>query len=474
MDGVKITLIVFGIILAIILTTLLVQYILIKNIKKQLKYSHYFVDNEVGYITYICGTVGAGKTTLGCGITNYLNETLIKKAIDIVKSFTTIYYDFDFNKAYDIVNQQFDLKNYNANTITKIVLKDDQYKILGNMFYSNYMKDRVPTFKQLEGFIDALLSLIRYNYVYYYHRGFYSHITNKYAYDFTPDMIEIKDRAISKDYKIFTYSIIFEDEKQLSNKINTNFHQIAKEDAGSDMFLRLIRQLGKGTIYYLTTSQEFTRAVKVERALATSILYITKRRTINPYFIKTTFYRFIEWFFKFIYRIKNKILKRKDLFDGYLYKSNIVKRIIFKINQQQKKLYSKIFLEYTIIKYNSAEDVGKRKEIATYGAEETKLTFPIKYCFGSIDTYAFSSIQDYLINDSTSLQDIDKKPTQNEDFAKSVLEKKINKTTDTINIEKTTEVVDKKDEKPKKELGFTDKNAKKETKKVKKGKQNDK
>lgn len=280
-----ILLIVIGGIFLIILILLLIEFYIITKLKKDMSYTHYFVDNEVGFITYICGVVGAGKTTLGCGITNFLNETLIDKAIKLIKGFTTIYYDFDFNKAYKIIEESFNGKIYDANKIAKIILKEDEYKILGNMFYNNYLNSKIPTFNQLEGFVDACLSLIRFNYVYYYNSGFYSHITGKYAYNFTPDMIEIKDRAINKDYQIFTYSIIFEDEKQLSNKINTNFMQIAKEDGGSDMFLRLIRQLGKGTIYYITTSQEFTRAVKVERDLATSVLYITKRKIANPYFI---------------------------------------------------------------------------------------------------------------------------------------------------------------------------------------------
>lgn len=423
MNYLTILIIVLSLVAGVILFLLILQLVLIKRTKKAINYTHYFVDNEVGFITYICGVVGAGKTTLGCGITNFLNETLINRAINLIQGFTTIYYDFDFNKAYEIIKTQYDIGNYNATMVTKILLKEKYYSVLGNMYYSNFMKDRTPTFNQLVGFTDALLALIRWNFVYYYNRGFYSFITNNHAFNFTPDMIEIKDRAISKDYKILTYSIIFEDEKQLSNKINTNFHQVAKEDAGSDMFLRLIRQLGKGTIYYITTSQEFTRAVKVERALATSILYITKRKEINPYFIQTYFYKFMILIFRNLYNFKNYILNRNDLLKGYLYKSDILKHCLFRFKQKFKKLLSKTFLQYTIIKYNNADDVGKRADITTYGALETKLTFPIKYCFGSIDTYAFSTVQDFLIADSTKLKEVNSKAPDNKDFAKEVLEK---------------------------------------------------
>ena len=94
------------------------------------------------------------------------------------------------------------------------------------MKYSNYLASDINVFKMLTGFVEAWMALNRNNYVYYYNSGFYSHITGNYALNFEPSMIDIKDRAKEKDYQIYSYSVIFEDEKQISNKVSTNFQQV--------------------------------------------------------------------------------------------------------------------------------------------------------------------------------------------------------------------------------------------------------
>ena len=58
---------------------------------------------------------------------------------------------------------------------------------------------------------------------------------------------------------------------------------LASDDGGADTFIRLIRHFGKGSIHYISTSQDFERIVKVERELATSIIYIEKRIEIESF-----------------------------------------------------------------------------------------------------------------------------------------------------------------------------------------------
>lgn len=430
-----IALIVIACILVIIITLILTKAITLHRLRKRIAFTRNYCDNDIGYITYVCGAVGAGKTTLACGITNNLNLTLIKKAESTIENFTTTFYDYDFNRAYQIIFENYKEGKVNPGIITKLILKEEQYKNLGNIKYSNYLVEEIPAFKMLESFVEAFLALIRNNYVYYYNCGFYSHITGNYAMNFTPDMIEIKDRAKQKDYQILTYSIIFEDEKQISNKISTNYQQVAREDGGSDLFLRLIRQLGKGTIYYITTSQEFGRAVKVERMLATSILYITKRKIVNPYNVSNLLLSCLIWTCKLILSLKNLILSRDEPIE-YLFPS-ILKKIIFRAKQKKKEIFSNSYLEYKCIKYNNAEDVGKRLDYTAFGGEEVILTFPLEFCFGSIDTHAFSVVQDYLVNSSK------KKPKKSKDkpevFAKNILKKKEKQTENKETVKKSNE-----------------------------------
>lgn len=266
---------------------------------------------------------------------------------------------------------------------------------------------------------------MRKNYVYYYNGAFYSFITESKAMPFTPDMINIKDRAISKDYKILKYSIIFEDEKQLSGKLSTNWQSYAKADSGASDFLRTIRHLGKGTIYYITTSQEFGADEIRERKLATSIIYVKRLKKLNPYYLQRFFLSIAKDLIMYLIDFKGDFRALDDL-ERFYGPSGTLKRALFIINQKRKLLESRSFLRYKIIKYNSAEDVGKRLALTAFGAEECTLTFPIKYCFGSINTYQFGVIQDYLENISgdINLYQEEKEKKNDQDLAKAILAKK--------------------------------------------------
>ena len=135
----------------------------------------------------------------------------------------------------------------------------------------------------LRDYVDAVIALVRNRYVYFNRRKFYCWTTDTWAMDYEPGMIDLKDRFESRDYRIQRYTTIFEDEKVLSGKVSTNFADVAREDGGGDTFLRLIRQLGKGTVHYISTAQDFARVVKQERELATGVLYIRKRRILEAF-----------------------------------------------------------------------------------------------------------------------------------------------------------------------------------------------
>jgi len=379
---------------------------------------------ELKYINYICGTVGAGKTTMACGITNMLQDALIERAKRTIKGFATIYYDLDLRPANAIINDLWGKGVINAYKIAIKILTQDPYKQFNNTYYSNYMTEKVPFSILLRDYIEAQMSLLRFNYVYYYNGAFYSFITDKMAMPFSPEMIDIKDRAESKDYKILKYSIIFEDEKQLSGKLSTSWQSYAKADGGASDFLRLIRQLGKGTIFYITTSQEFGADEVRERNLATSIIYVLKMKRINPYFIERFFLALAYQVVMYLFTFKGDYFARDEL-ERFYYPSNRLKKALFAIKQANKRLESKSYLKYSCLKYNSATDVGKRQGIATYGTEQLCLTFPIRYCFGSINTYQFGAVQDYLIGNTTYTgKDTKKGIATDEELASRILAKK--------------------------------------------------
>ena len=54
------------------------------------------------------------------------------------------------------------------------------------------------------------------------------------------------------------------------------------------------------------------------------------------------------------------------------------------------------YINYKGIYYTCADDVGKPREECSSAVIDVDLTFPIRYAFGSSDTYAFSVVNDYL------------------------------------------------------------------------------
>lgn len=391
-----------------------------QRIRSRLQYTKYFIKKEVSFVSYVCGSVGAGKTTFSCGLTNMLTDMLIDKAIKSIKKITTIYYDVDFRKMDGIILSYFNKNIFEEQKIIKRILIEKEYKEAFNgKEYDSYMKI-VPAISLIKDYITSQLAIYRNNYVYYYQSGFYSVITKNNAMPFLPEMMDIKNRSRDKDYSILPYSVIFEDEKQLSKKKANNFQATAKEDGGANMFLRLIRQLGKASMYYITTSQEFDGSDKHERNLATSIVFITGRKNINLYILNNFILRLIKGFIEYLFNIRYDF---KDISELDRYKSpSRLKHVIFRLEQRLRFNYSKSFLKYDVIIYHSPKDVDKNIKFATYGAKKGSIIFPIKYCFGSIDTYAFSAVQEYLMKNSNALNFKESKMKQDE-FVQHILEK---------------------------------------------------
>jgi len=386
-----------------------------------LSYAKAFIKKEVSFVCYICGAIGAGKTTFGCGLTNTLTDILIDKAIHTIKSVTTIFYDVDFRKMDGIILSYFKKDMYYEETIIKRIMIEKEYKDAFNgKEYDSFMKI-VPALSLIKDYITAQLAIFRNNYVYYYRSGFFSQITHNKAMAFLPEMMEIKNRIKNKDYSILPYSIIFEDEKLISKRKANNFQQTAKEDGGANLFMRLIRQMGQSSMYYITTSQEFDGADKHERNLATSIIFITSRKSINLFILTTFILRLIKGFLEYIFDIPYDF-KGMSLIDRYKPKSR-VKHALFKVEQAIRFIYSKSYLKYDCIVYHSPKDVDKNIHYTTYGARRASLVFPIKYCYGSVDTYAFSSVQDYLMKNSNKSNIKKQKKMAEEDFVKKILEK---------------------------------------------------
>lgn len=409
-----------------------------------------FVMNRMGLIVYICGNIGAGKTTMGSALTNVLSKIKRMQAQMKIQEILDIFWDMDFNQLDSLIHDCFFVLHFTNSRAIINYLVDHQAKfkeLFGDKWYDNYLS--LTSCKDLlRDYIDAQMALYRNNYVYFPRRRFYSRITKSFAMDFTPDRMDIKDRLINKDYSLQKYTVIFEDEKTLSSN-NIDDIEEKQKDGGKEKFLRLIRQMFKGTTHYICTAQDFDRDVKKDRELATSIFYIAERKEkhvvtpLRPFYsiivrfcddlllyyssilnqiqdfrntsylnqyqkvlhkkvedrVKNASEKEPSYWFKKV-AIYNKIAK---VFVDAKKKQSKVRHLRHEINQRMNKTFAKDFIRYRGVLYYKADDVGKNPKDCDAVAFD--FTFPITFAYGSTDTYQYSVIQDYLMDQSMEYQD---------------------------------------------------------------------
>ena len=199
------------------------------------------------------------------------------------------------------------------------------------------------------------------------------------------------------------------------------------------MFYRLIRHFGKGTIHTIITAQDFTRIVKQERELATGVFYIEKREEHLGYSLKSVFIDFaidfLERYQIFYLGILNSIgqarlssinkkiesLKNCDLvipdslnanFEKYNRLSSLkeskIKKILSVLNNAKNKIFADGFISYKGKYFTNPDDVERSESDYSSNVFKEKFIFPLCFCYGSSDTYNFSILHDYLVNESES------------------------------------------------------------------------
>lgn len=167
------------------------------------------------------------------------------------------------------------------------------------------------------------------------------------------------------------------------------------------MFLRLIRQMGYESITYISTIQDFERSVKFEREISTSVLRIYQRDEIECFKMAISLYRKLIKLIDFYLNLRVRFARKKNKLKASRRKSKL-KLIRFKCLSRIKYLRAAGFVRYRGIQYSRSEDVGKKPDDCVAPAGYFDLLFPIQWCYGSVDSYAYSIVYDYL-----SLKSID-------------------------------------------------------------------
>lgn len=406
------------------LVPILIQYISIRLLKRSCRISEGFLMGRLRFIVYVTGQVRAGKTTFAAGYTNIRTKYLMQKARKRIEFTCLAEPDVPFDKVDEILKEDF--QNGNNDTYKearKLLAKDMPLETYRNLEYDNRVAPHpVPFIELLESYINAYWALLRNNYVYYYGKAFYSQVTHTDAMDYDPTMLSIKDRALTGDYHVLPYTVIFEDERQLSGKDNQTSHAYAKADSGGADFLRLIGQIGQESIFYVTTNQYWGTDINRERMLATDIISMDKSYAMNPYFLPRFFIACYELPFRFIRWIREKTDKTDPVTP--LERKSGWRKALSKSMMWRKYWVSKGYVRFKGVIYHSAADFGKSKAFASKGIDLLRATIPLKMCYGSVNTFQFYSVQRELLSRSKWTLKDEPKAIEDSELANRVLMKR--------------------------------------------------
>lgn len=343
--------------------------------------SYYFINNELSYIIGVEGTVGAGKTSLvvGCSQYNALND--FHRAGEKKQWIQSIVPYVDYSYLEHVIDLL-----YEASATPKAVydgcLQDDNLRHWFHGVYDDYI-NKTPLPELLRTYIDAHCAILRNQFV-GANIGIFCPITKTWSFQFEYRDLEIKEESTRKNYLFPKYTTIVEDEALLSIYKNTNSFSDTS-DTGLDLSLRLIRHLSKETSRIYSTAQSVSRMTKLIRELSTNFIHVNGYEIVGQ--LKTKDRRLAGK-----ERHLQEELARKD---SWLRPSDL-KNKAFRIHQERKRLFAGSYLCYTVTIYSSLEDLGKKIDNCECPATERELCFPLTWIFGCYQTHEFKFIDEIL------------------------------------------------------------------------------
>ncbi|MCR5764640.1 MAG: hypothetical protein K6G09_01555 [Treponema sp.] len=426
---------------------LLIQFIYVKALENRSIRSIGWVKHAFRFIVYVIGKIRAGKTTFMAGCLAAFTEKYMHDAHTKIDFCCLAFPTVNFSLADDTIENDFG-RGLIDSEVTAAKLMRDVFSNCNNLYYDNQLNPKPIAFRRiLVDYIDASWALMRNNYVAYAGRAYHSPITDNDAMPYDPRMWDIRDIAEQQhyvqeanknlhalleklknmdekskekkalkatveklqrykdtdeqsDWHLFYYCAYAQDEKQLDARTDA-VRSMAEnlEDHGNTVSKRLIGQLTKEHAILFCTAQQFGADNNRERALATEIPMIEKSEVVDPYFLP----RFLIACYEFYWKHQRKRLQRRA--EKAALKTGIDPNLVFTLKEQSKirdhlsksmiwKKYwhAKSFVHYTGKLYYSPDDVGKSRNSLVSGYNDIDVLFPIKWAFGSTDTFLFNAV----------------------------------------------------------------------------------
>lgn len=387
--GIIILLLLLFLVVFFAIKTLIIKFdIFYKSLKAKREYFdslNFF--NNFGCVFGIGGKIGAGKTTLLALLSNIYNIDVRRKLMRKLEEIKIKLPYVPFNRI-DIEFKEAILQGQTFDQIRNDLLKkyQDDYKLREfNYDYLNYTEN----LKLLSDYMYYMYHYLRDNHV-MSNIKVYDHISGSYSYMYSDEYIKLKDGNL---FPIDNYTFIFNDEGALTNS-NKNAISKLNQDDGSDVFDRLCRNASGGTIYKATTTQDITRLQKLEREIMVNIIYVLNHSIcgVSRMYLKSLARkkRIIEKMYSLVLRFKKDIL--------YPDKFNWFRKQLKLIQDKENKHINNSFIRFDVAVYNDPEKSGKKITEDMEDSENyyASITGPINYAWGTVNSYSFSKMFDYL------------------------------------------------------------------------------
>lgn len=400
------------------------------KIRKQKKYRLKCIENciateekinkEFQFIIMIEAAIGGGKTSFLNGFSHMktlsLKQKIEEDLYDIEKKLYTVNYLYVRN----LIRNYYDL----GCSETEIKNKLLEHECIASSFtgtFSDHVSE-IPKISLLESYIKAYVANLRDNYVMSNYK-LYNRITNHFNYVLEPDAFDIKDPAAQKKFFLPPYLVIVDDEKALSEFKNTETPKNL-DQKGTDVTMRLFRQLQRETTYYISSTQNTSRIALIIRELANTYVQIQRFAIVGEQNRLAGIYRKKEEkVYSKMIKFAGKHFETAEEQDRYLLSNNCFKSQIFELFDKQKELFASAFLSYSV-RIAPKLDLLKEKD-----CKELKLVFPLTWCFGVYNTCEYSEFNDFLLTLSDVKTDQELKVIsslfeKNEDRYKKLIELK--------------------------------------------------
>ncbi len=372
----------------IIILKLTINNIKLLNAIDVTKYMPYTCAS-LGYVINLSGKPGAGKTTTGAGITNYLIKYIQMKMMNDMENIRKSLSEIDFNVLENKFIDELEKCEYNENIAFK--------KVLDKYVFDTLYTDNLHIFNKKDMLKDYLKRYWILNYRQRYVLSktyFFDCVNGQNAKQLDPSSLELLKVEERRNYQLDIATVIFEDEKQFgSGNVFSNNKEV--KTSGKKEQRSLIRNAYEGLVYEVTTKQYDMDEIKLERKGISASLNIRSRREINYSigYIKLLklIYNFMIFPYKFLYFFHNY----DEKLDRLKKKSNFLRKLERKIDDYEKIIKSDGFIVVYARSYFDPDDVGKQnKELY----ENVKLIFEKELCYGSVYTHEYKTIANYYKN----------------------------------------------------------------------------